>query len=84
MHNMDLTKILITKYVGSQWNLVGDDYEGLEWLSDTPKPSKSELLSQWDEVQELIASESQAKATQKAALLERLGISEDEARLLLA
>ena len=30
------------------------------------------------------ASEAEAKATQKAALLERLGISEDEARLLLA
>ncbi len=29
-------------------------------------------------------AEAQAKATQKAALLERLGISEDEARLLLA
>lgn len=31
-----------------------------------------------------IEAEAQAKATQKAALLERLGISEDEARLLLA
>jgi len=29
-------------------------------------------------------TEAEAKATQKAALLERLGISEDEARLLLA
>jgi DNA-binding Xre family transcriptional regulator len=29
-------------------------------------------------------AEAQAKAAQKAALLERLGISEDEARLLLA
>jgi hypothetical protein len=29
-------------------------------------------------------AEAEAKATQKAALLERLGISEDEARLLLA
>jgi antitoxin component of MazEF toxin-antitoxin module len=29
-------------------------------------------------------TERQAKATQKATLLERLGISEDEARLLLA
>jgi hypothetical protein len=28
-------------------------------------------------------AEAQAKATQKAALLERLGITEDEARLLL-
>ena len=31
-----------------------------------------------------IEAEAEAKATQKAALLERLGISEDEARLLLA
>jgi hypothetical protein len=29
-------------------------------------------------------TEAEAKATQKAALLERLGITEDEARLLLA
>ncbi len=81
---MDLTKILITKYVGSQWNLIGDDYEGLEWLSDTPKPSKSELLSQWDEVQELIASEAQAKAQAKAALLERLGLTQEEFNTLTA
>jgi len=33
---------------------------------------------------ELRQAEAEAKATQKAALLERLGISEDEARLLLA
>ena len=31
-----------------------------------------------------LKAEAQAKATQKAALLERLGITEDEARLLLA
>jgi len=35
-----------------------------------------------DELAELEAAE--AKAAQKAALLERLGISEDEARLLLS
>jgi predicted Ser/Thr protein kinase len=38
-------------------------------------------------LQTFVAAEkatAQAKATQKAALLERLGISEDEARLLLA
>jgi hypothetical protein len=37
------------------------------------------------EIQRLAAkAEAQAKATQKAALLERLGITEDEAKLLLA
>jgi hypothetical protein len=36
------------------------------------------------EVQAAEVAEAEAKATQKAALLERLGITEDEARLLLA
>jgi hypothetical protein len=36
------------------------------------------------ELGQIRQAEAEAKATQKAALLERLGISEDEARLLLA
>jgi hypothetical protein len=35
------------------------------------------------EAEALREAESEAKATQKAALLERLGITEDEAKLLL-
>jgi predicted metal-binding transcription factor (methanogenesis marker protein 9) len=39
---------------------------------------------QADQAEQLVKkAEAQAKATQKAALLERLGITEDEARLLL-
>jgi len=39
---------------------------------------------QIDQAAEIIVkAEAEAKATQKAALLERLGITEDEARLLL-
>ena len=47
---IDYTIILIEKYKGSYWSLNGDSYEGLTWLSDTPKPTKEELDSQWDEV----------------------------------
>jgi hypothetical protein len=36
------------------------------------------------ELGQIRQAEAEAKATQKAALLERLGISQDEARLLLA
>ena len=28
---------------GEEWTLNGDSYEGLTWLSDTPKPTKKEL-----------------------------------------
>jgi hypothetical protein len=33
------------------WSLDGDDYEGLEWLDDSPKPTKKALEALWPEVQ---------------------------------
>jgi hypothetical protein len=44
-------------------------------------------LAQWEAnkaAQATAQAEAEAKATQKAALLDRLGISEDEAKLLLS
>jgi len=81
---MDYSKILEYKYAGSEWTLNGDDYEGLTWLSDTPKPTKATLDGLWQEVQDLIKAEAEAKAAQKAALLDRLGLTKDEAKLLLS
>ena len=80
---IDYATILFTKYPDSRWTLNGDDYEGLTWLSDTPKPSKATLDGLWDEVIAELRAEKVAKASQRQALLERLGITEDEARLLL-
>ena len=48
---MDIPTILSSKYPGSFWNLDGDDYAGLTWLSDTPKPTKKALEALWPEVQ---------------------------------
>jgi hypothetical protein len=51
-------------------------WNGSNWeLQDLPKEPIIDL--------EAAKAEAKAKATQKAALLERLGITEDEARLLL-
>lgn len=47
---IDYTLILIEKYKGSYWSINGDSYEGLNWLSDSPKPTKEELDAQWEEV----------------------------------
>ena len=78
------TAILNKKYAGSQWTLNGDDYEGLVWLSDTDKPTKKELDDLWPKVQSEMAAEIETKAAHKAALLNRLGITEAEAKLLLS
>ena len=48
---MDIALILTNKYPGALWSLDGDDYEGLTWLDDSPKPTKKALEALWPEVQ---------------------------------
>ena len=43
----DYAKVLNANYAGNQWSLNGDDYSGLIWLSDTPKPTQAQLDAQW-------------------------------------
>ena len=81
---IDYATILFTKYVGSSWTLNGDDYEGLTWLSKTPKPTKATLDGLWDEVLAELRANKAAQATAKSALLAKLDITENEAKLLLS
>ena len=78
---MDIPTILTRKYAGTEWTLDGDDYTGLTWLSDTAKPTKSELEDLWPTVQQEIAAERQAREDAKAsaiAKLEALGLTVEE------
>lgn len=58
----------------------GDTYEGIEWMI-VPEivPSKEQVLDKVKELEELETS----KPARRQALLDRLGLTEDEARLLL-
>jgi len=40
---IDYSQILTVNYPNSQWALNGDSYDGLEWFSETPKPTQEEL-----------------------------------------
>jgi hypothetical protein len=78
---MNIPIILTTKYDSSEWTLNGDHYEGLTWLSDTPKPTQKELEDLWPEVQAEVAANAQAKIDAKAsaiAKLEALGLTVEE------
>ena len=82
---IDYTLILTIKYPDSLWTLDGDDYDGLTWVSDTPKPSKATLDGLWNEVQDLITAETEAKAAAKAAAqakLEALGLTVEDLQAL--
>ena len=43
--------ILNTNYANKLWVLVGNTYEGLDWLDSTPKPTQAELDAQWPTVE---------------------------------
>jgi len=82
---IDYPKILEYKYPSDEWTLNGDDYSGLTWVSETPKPSKATLDGLWDEVQDLIETKKQAKATAKAlaqAKLAALGLTVEDLQAL--
>ena len=43
--------ILCTNYSTAQWVLTGNDYDTLNWLDSTPKPTQAELDAQWPAVE---------------------------------
>jgi DNA-binding NarL/FixJ family response regulator len=78
---MNIFETLTRKYPGAQWTLVGSEYEGLEWLDSSPKPTKAQLEAAWANLQETIAQQEQAKvAARESALakLAALGLTEEE------
>jgi hypothetical protein len=63
---MDIPSILMHIRPGAAWSLSGDEYAGLDWLDDSPKPTEQELVDAWPEVQTARANE-QAEAQRAAA-----------------
>lgn len=47
--SIDYASLLAAVRPGSEWS-IGDSYESLVWLSDTPKPSQAELDAAWPAV----------------------------------
>jgi len=80
---IDYAAILSRRYSGKEWTLNGDEYTGLTWMSEGSKPTKATLDGLWASVQQEIADEAAAKVSAREALLTRLGITADEAQLLL-
>jgi len=77
----DYAAVLTANYPGAQWTLNGDTYDGLTWLSNTPKPSQAELDAAWLAVQQAQADAVAAKEAARVsgvAKLEALGLTVDE------
>lgn len=69
----------------SEFVITNDDYATIEWHKlDGTAPSKAEVDAEIAKVKAEIVKEAEEKETKRAALLTRLGLTEDEARLLLS
>jgi hypothetical protein len=47
----DYRAVLVAIRPGALWTFVGDEYEGLNWLDKSPKPTKKTLDDAWPTVQ---------------------------------
>jgi hypothetical protein len=65
------------------WVISGEKYEGIQWLEATPI-SKEEFEAGFAKLKALKEKQEAEAKAKKDAILERLGITEDEAKLLLA
>jgi hypothetical protein len=79
MTNAEITKAILSINPNAEFVLRGDDLSGLEWLSEEEKPTDAVILAA---LESLPAKEMEKKAA-RDAILERLGITEDEAKLLI-
>jgi len=77
----DYAAVLTVNYADSLWTLDGDTYDGLTWLSDTPKPTQQELDAAWPAVQQAQADAVAAKEAAKQTAIDKLaalGLTVDE------
>jgi hypothetical protein len=65
------------------WAMTGEDWEGVEFFEAEPI-TKKQFEAGFAQYDAWKAEQDATKATAKAELLERLGITADEAKLLLA
>ena len=78
MTNEEITIALLTIAPDAQWRLQGDDYSDIEWYSETKKPTITQIRNAITNAEAAAAQ----KLLAKQAVLDRLGITEDELRLL--
>jgi hypothetical protein len=80
-----LTQAIRSLKPNSEFVYTDSDYSTINWIVlDGDAPTQKEVDAAILEVKADEEAATEAKATAKAALLDKLGISEDEAKLLLS
>jgi hypothetical protein len=77
------SEVMAMVYPDGGWVAVGDDFEGIQFLECAPitKTAYNKALADYDAWK---AKQKSDKETAKATLLTKMGITADEAKLLLS
>jgi len=68
-----------------EFTMVDDDPSTIIWNdANVTTPTNAEIKAKFEELKKTELAEANAKAAQKTALLEKLGLTESEAKLLLS
>ena len=66
------------------WTIVGNDFDGITWVDERPRCTKVQFEAAFAQYDAWKSEQDAKAAAEKAALLNRLGITADEAKLLLS
>tara|TARA_R110000822_G_C15080281_1_gene469587 strand:- start:1 stop:249 length:249 start_codon:yes stop_codon:yes gene_type:complete len=67
-----------------EWTILGDDFNSIIYNEGTTPITKKQFDDTMKIIESIKQAEEDSKATAKAALLEKLGITSEEASLLLS
>jgi hypothetical protein len=85
MQAIYLVKAIQQLCPSAEFSFIEDDYSTIKWdILEGDAPTQAEIDAAIEQIKANEVSQAEAKAAQKAALLDRLGITEDEAKLLLS
>lgn len=65
------------------WIMYDNDFDGITWVDDRPRCTKAEYEAGFAQYDAWKAQQDSKAAADKTALLAKLGITADEAKLLL-
>jgi hypothetical protein len=81
--DIDYAKCLVYLNPSAEWSLNENDYASLQWLSDEPQPTEEQIIAAWPAAQAAYLSKVKAREDAKTAILDKLGLSADDIKLLL-
>jgi hypothetical protein len=80
-----LVKAIKKLHPTAEFSLTDNNYKTIKWdVLDGEAPTQSEIDAEIERIKSDELTEIEAKANAKQTLLERLGITEEEAKLLLS